>query len=358
MNILVDLGHPGHVHFFRHQIALWRGHGHAVTLTSRDIPIVGKLLAAYGLSARVVGTRRRGALGLGLELLERTAKLAPLLARGGFDAAAAIGGALTAPACRLAGVPCVVFDDTDTAGLENRISHPLATVVATPSGYPRDLGPKQVRYDGLHELAYMHPARFTPDPAVAARYGFSPAAPYAVVRFSSWEAGHDLAARTASLEEKLALVAALGQRGQVLLVPEGDPPRELAARTPPIAPEDFHHLLALARYCVTEGATTASEACIRGVPSLYLNPSRPFYIGELAQTGLLAVGRPGQGLAAALEALCARFPDPAPARDAAARFVAARIDVAAFAADLVERTARREWPPRRDCSKKTIIPKC
>ncbi len=340
MNILVDLGHPGHVHFFRHQIALWREKGHRVTLVSRDIPIVARLLTAFGLAATVVGTRRRGALGLGLELLERTAKLAPLLVRERTGVAAAIGGALTAPACRLAGVPCVVFDDTDTAGIENRISHPLAAVIATPAGYPRDLGKKQVRYDGLHELAYMHPARFTPDPAVAARYGFSPDAPYAVVRFSSWEAGHDLTARTASLDEKLALVAALQEKGKVLVVPEGDPPRALAALTPAIAPEDFHHLLAFARWCVTEGATTASEACIRGVPSLYLNPSRPFYIGELAQTGLLAVGAPGTELTAALAALCDRFPDPAPARDAAARFVADRIDVAAFAAQLVTDAAR------------------
>ena len=341
MNILVDLGHPGHVHFFRRQIALWRAHGHTVTLTSRDIPIVARLLAAYGLSATVIGTRRRGALGLGLELLERTAKLAPLLVRARIDVAAAIGGALTAPACRLAGVPCVVFDDTDTAGLENRISHPLATVIATPAGYPRELGEKQVRYDGLHELAYMHPAHFTPDPAVPARYGLNPGEPYGVVRFSSWEAGHDLAARTASLEEKLALVAALREQGKVVVVPEGDPPPELAAVTPRLAPEDFQHLLALSRLCVTEGATTASEACLRGVPTLYLNPARPFYIHELAQTGLLAVGTPGAGLVEAFTALAGRFPEPGPAREAAAAFVAARIDVAAFAADLVERQGRR-----------------
>lgn len=340
MNILVDLGHPGHVHFFRHQIALWREHGHTVTLTSRAIPIVGKLLAAYGLAATVIGTRRRGALGLGLELVERTARLAPLLRSRCIDVAAAIGGALTAPACRLAGVPCVIFDDTDTAGLENRISHPLATVIATPNGYPRKLGDRQVRYNGLHELAYMHPARFTPDHGVPVRYGLDPDVGYSVVRFSSWEAGHDLTARTASLGEKLALVEKLREGGQVLVVPEGDPPRELAAFTPAIAPEDFHHLLALSRYCVTEGATTASEACICGVPSLYLNPARPFYIHELAQTGLLAVGAPGEGLVAALEALVARFPEPGPARDVADGFVAARIDVAAYAAGLVEATAR------------------
>lgn len=336
MNILVDLGHPGHVHFFRHQIALWRANGHTVTLTSRDIPIVARLLCAYGLSTEVIGKRRHGAVGLGLELVERTARLLPLMRRRHIEVATAIGGALTAPAARLAGVPCVVFDDTDTAGLENRISHPLATVIATPAGYPRALGKKQVRYNGLHELAYMHPAHFTPDPAVPARYGLSPEEGYAVVRFSSWEAGHDLAARTASLEEKLALVAVLLRRGKVLVVPEGKVPGELSELAPAIAPEDFHDLLALARFCVTEGATTASEACLRGVPSLYLNPARPFYIHELAETGLLTMGTPGQGLVEALEILLTRFPEPGPARTTAAAFVAACIDVTAFAADLVK----------------------
>jgi hypothetical protein len=336
MNILIDLGHPGHVHFFRHQIAIWRERGHGVTLTSRAIPIVAELLAAFGLQARVIGRKRRGAAGLGLELLERTARLAPLLQRERIHVAAAIGGALTAPAARLAGVPCVVFDDTDTAGLENRISHPLATVIATPAGYPRNLGSKQVRYPGLHELAYMHPARFTPDPAVPARYGLDAGEPYGVVRLSSWEAGHDLRARAASLDEKLALVETLRKHGRVVVSPEGDPPGELASLTPDIAPEDFHHLLALARFCVTEGATTASEACICGVPALYLNPSRPFYIGELAAVGLLAACSPGEGLVEALEALTSRFPEPAPARQAAAEFLAGRVDVAAFAAELVE----------------------
>ncbi|GFK94190.1 hypothetical protein NNJEOMEG_02030 [Fundidesulfovibrio magnetotacticus] len=342
MNILVDLGHPGHVHFFRNPAAIWRERGHRVLYTSRDMPIVARLLAAQGDTALVIGRRRPGAAGLALELARRTLALVPLLVRERVDACAAIGGALTAPAARLAGRPCVVFDDTDTAGLENRVSHPLASVIATPQGYPRDLGSKQVRYPGLHELSYMHPARFAPDPAAPARYGLDPGAGYAVVRFSSWEAGHDLTARTASLETKLELVRLLQGRGRVLVVPEGNPPEELRPLAPAIAPEDFHHILAFARHVVTEGATTASEACILGVPALYMNPSRPFYIFELARAGLLDAGLPGQDdLPALLRAQLERFADPATGRELARAFTSGRADVALFAADLVEGAARR-----------------
>ncbi len=40
-------------------------------------------------------------------------------------------------------------------------------------------------------------------------------------------------------------------------------------------PEDFHDLLYFASCCVTEGATTATEACVLGTPVLYANPVHP-----------------------------------------------------------------------------------
>lgn len=339
MNILVDLGHPGHVHFFRNPVAMWRAKGHVVFLTRRDIPIVERLGQCYGMQAERFGRRRPGAVGLALELACRTISLARLIHRHDIHVCAAIGGALTAPAARLTGRPCVVFDDTDTAGIENRLSHPLATAVATPAGYPRDLGAKQIRYNGLHELSYLHPSRFTPDREAAARCGVDPDAPYAVVRFCSWQAGHDIAAKTASLAEKIDLMQRLTQNaGTVRIVPEGDTPAELRHLAAPIPPEDFHHMLAFARLCVTEGATTASEAAILGVPSLYINPIRPFYILEQAQSGLIELGTPSQNLPEKLEILARRFPDQAAARQAAARRAAGSEDVAAFVADLVERT--------------------
>jgi hypothetical protein len=46
--ILVDIGHPAHVHLFRNAIKIWQAHGHDVTITSREKDITGTLLSAYG----------------------------------------------------------------------------------------------------------------------------------------------------------------------------------------------------------------------------------------------------------------------------------------------------------------------
>lgn len=344
MNICMDLGHPGHVHFFRHCATILEHRGHAVFFVCRDMPIVHRLLSAQGRSAVPMGSKRLGRAGLVLELAEHTARLSIFLRKNRIDVCAAIGGTFSVAAAKVAGVACVAFSDTDTAIMENRIVYPLVTCLATAEGYPYDLRDKHRRYKGFHELAYLHPEYFTPDPGVAARYGLGPDNPYSVVRLSAWEAGHDLGLRKASRAEKLEMVARLAAYGKVVVVPEGAYPRELAAVAPPLhpelAPEDFHHILAFARFCLTEGATTASEACVLGVPSLYCNPARPFYISELMEYGLLDVVAPGAGMSAAMEAHLVRHQDVEACRAVGARIVAERVNVARFAADLVESVAK------------------
>ena len=103
-----------------------------------------------------------------------------------------------------------------------------------------------------------------------------------------------------------------------------------------IKPEDFHHLLAHATCCVTEGATTASEACMLGTPVLYLNPLQPCYIHTLADTGLLEKALPGEDMTAALKRLRQRFPNAAAAHQAAERLVQSHIDVTAFVTAFIE----------------------
>ena len=58
MNILVDIGHPGHVHLFRIPIQNWSEHGHNVVVSIRERDIVGQLLKAYDIPYHVASTAR------------------------------------------------------------------------------------------------------------------------------------------------------------------------------------------------------------------------------------------------------------------------------------------------------------
>ena len=92
----------------------------------------------------------------------------------------------------LARCPRVPLTDTETATFANRITFPFASAILTPEAFPKLLGPRHSRYNGIHELAYLHPSVFTPKRSVVDKYGLSESEPFSIVRFISWEAGHDL----------------------------------------------------------------------------------------------------------------------------------------------------------------------
>ena len=188
MNILVDIGHPAHVHFFKNAIRIWRAHGHAVVVTTRRIPMAMHLMDVCGIEYAVVSKKRRGVVGLAIELCEHSLRLYPRLRRAKIDVCVSIGGTFMVHAAALAGCRRIVFYDTDTASTANAITYPFATMVVTPEAYPPTIGRKQVRYRGLHELAYLHPNYFSASPLCLRKYGLSEDKPYSVIRLCSWEA--------------------------------------------------------------------------------------------------------------------------------------------------------------------------
>jgi predicted glycosyltransferase len=148
---------------------------------------------------------------------------------------------------------------------------PFATVVATPSVFSRDMGPKQRRYAGFHELAYLHPDEFTPDPATLAALDLSPEDRYFIVRFVAWKATHDIGQHGFSLEQKRTLLRELSAQGRVLLSVEDMVEPEFEPYLAHFAPDKIHDLLAYATLYVGEGATMATESAVLGTPSVYVS---------------------------------------------------------------------------------------
>ena len=103
-----------------------------------------------------------------------------------------------------------------------------------------------------------------------------------------------------------------------------------------IDPEDFHHLLSFAQFCLTVGATTASEACLLGTPTLYLNAVHPVCTGLMQEYGLLRMFKPDDAVESMVQAMDELLRNRNSARHNAARFVEQHVNVAAFIADYVE----------------------
>ncbi|MFH1943958.1 MAG: DUF354 domain-containing protein, partial [bacterium] len=87
MNILFDIGHPAHVHLFRHFIQYLKEQGHTIVVASRDKDITVQLLDAYGIDHVCLSRMKKGAPAMLLELLKRDASVFNLHRRHGFDLA-------------------------------------------------------------------------------------------------------------------------------------------------------------------------------------------------------------------------------------------------------------------------------
>lgn len=330
MNILIDIGHPAHVHFFKYAINILKKNNHCVHVATRNLSVAKKLLYSHGIDYEIVSSKRKGCGNRICELMEHNVGIARRLKKWNIDIAASIGGTYMIYATSLSDCKSLVFSDTETARLANRITFPFASRVVTPSIYPDDLGAKHVKYKGFQELAYLHPSYFRPSPRTAHKYGIAKDEPFGLVRFSSWEAAHDVGVQGATTSDKIKMLRILQEQSRVLLIPEGDVAPELEEFAVDIEAEDFHDLLFYASYCVTEGATTATEACILGTPALYINPVKPRNLYEIAKYGLLEMPDPGLPLISILIDFIERHNNSHKSRKMADKIVEDHCDVTAI----------------------------
>jgi predicted glycosyltransferase len=283
MRIAVDIVHPADVHFFKHAIRVLLSRGDAVLITARDKDVTLPLLDALGLPYRTLSRQPSRRLGLFVELIRRDWGLWRLCREFRPDVLTGLPGMCAAQVGWWLGRPSVVWEDTEIQTHIHRITYPFATEVHSPSCYRIRLGPKQVFYPGYKELAYLHPAWFTPDPEVLRRAGIDPSERLAVVRFVSWRAMHDAKGRGFSPDGKRALIERLAEHGRVLITSEAPLPDAWERYRVTLPAEQIHHLLAFASVVVGESATMASESVVLGTPAVYVDPFGRGYTDEQEQ---------------------------------------------------------------------------
>jgi len=338
MRFLVDILHPAHVHFFRNFIGEMERRGHSFLVTARDKEIALDLLRAYGIPHQVLSRQRRGP-GLAAELALRAARLWRLARRFAPDYLLGIMGPAIALAGKALPSRTVIFYDTEMARATNWFSYPLADLVCTPDCYQGDAGAHQLRYPGYHELAYLHPRRFTPRREVLARNGLDDGRPVHLVRFVSWQASHDVGERGWSAAGKRRVVELLAARGHVLVSSEAALPPDLAPHRSRVPVEDLHHVLAFADLLVGESATMASEAAVLGTHALFVSRTGRGYTDEEERRYGLVHNFTHQQEDAALqriEALLARPDLKADALRRRERLLADKIDVTGWMVELFE----------------------
>ena len=287
MKILIDIGHPAHVHFFKNAIRELEGRGHEVKVTARDKEVALALLKAYGIPYEDRGSAGSSMFNKAMNMIRTDWKLLKIARKFRPDVMCGILNPYTAQVSRLVGAKSFTFTDTEHAKSARKMTLPFSNQIITPTAYHLDHGKKQIRYAGYHELAYLHPKRFKPDPGVLDELGMKKDDKFAIVRFVSWGASHDVGFTGFSVEDKIRIVKEIEKNAIPIITSEGEIPAELKKYQLKIPPHRIHDALHYAILYAGEGATMASEAAVLGTPGIYTNHLKVGYVDEEEKFGLI-----------------------------------------------------------------------
>ena len=137
------------------------------------------------------------------------------------------------------------------------------------------------------ELAYLHPKYFKANEKVFDYLGIDKSTKYTIIRFVSWDASHDIGQGGIYNDQKYKLVKELLKYSRVLISSESRLPDELLKYQIKIKPDQLHDVLKYASLYIGEGATTASECAVLGIPAIYVNTLSAGTLEEQEKFGLI-----------------------------------------------------------------------
>ena len=322
MNILIQLGHPAHFHLYKNVGKRLMADGHQVLFVIKTKDILETLLKDAGLPYVNINqrTHRGSKFGVLWDMIVRDIRLIRLCRKHKIDLLTG-----STPDIAHAGWWLRKWrvntgeDDMAVVPLFGKVAGPFVQVYAVPTVCDTGaLEPKTVHYPSYHELAYLHPNHFTPDPKIVEAYGIDTSKPYFVMRFASLNAHHDSGIKGINTEIAQRLIDILENSGSACslsdkLVPfssacslstsSGNKPRIYITSERPLEPQfekyrikinplDMHHVMAFASLYIGDSQTMAAEAGVLGVPFVRFNDfvGRIGYLRELEDVYELGYG--------------------------------------------------------------------
>lgn len=271
MNILIDIAHPAHVHLTKNVYFSLVQNGHQVIVTVKDIPSAIQLLEKYKIPYKFIGKKNDSILGKAFTQLIFNLRILFIVWE--YKISIGFGSSLTlAHVSKFSKMKSIILDDDDdeVEPLFVKYAHPFADVVLTPSCVQR-ASEKRYFYQGYHELAYLHPNRFTPDVNVLNEIGLQKDEVFFVLRFNAFKAHHDVGVQGLTMDDKRKLIQLLEKKGKVFITTERNIDDEFKKYQLTVSPEKIHSLIFYASLFVGDSQTMTTEAAILGTPAVKMN---------------------------------------------------------------------------------------
>jgi len=272
MKILIDIGHPAHVHYFRNTIKNLEDKGHSIIVTARDREFVFDLLNSYNISYYNRGKGKKTIVGKIFDLFRTDFFLLKISLKHRPDLFLSFSSHYAAQVAYLLRKPHIAVNDTEHEDdVHSILTYPFSKSILTPSSFQNDLGKKQVRFDNVVEGLYLNQDLFKPDDKIKKILKLKEDEEYVILRFVSWNAHHDVGHSGISKNLKNELIKVLETKFKVFISSEEELGEEFKKYKIDIPPEKMHDALCMASLFIGESATMASESAQLGTQSIFIN---------------------------------------------------------------------------------------
>jgi predicted glycosyltransferase len=255
MRLVVDIGHPSQVHFFKNFITGMQKKGHRVLITVSDKDIAVILLNNLNFDYINLGSYGNSLFRKIINVPVMDIKMLNAVKDMNPDMFVGFGSVRAAHAAWLLRKPSIIFDGDNYTYPYYKF---FATTICMFSGN-ETTGKKIINIPGYKELAYLHPRWFTPCPADQIK------SPVTVLRFVS-RAFHDIGKTAFDFEFKKKLIREIEKYSTVYVSAEGSLPDELEKYRLRIDPEDMHDFLSGSSLLITDSGSMTTEAALLGIP--------------------------------------------------------------------------------------------
>ena len=271
MKILIDIGHPAHVHYFKNFIKIMETKGHEFCIVAKDRDVVFELLNYNEIKFYKRPNTKKGLIRKLLNVPSADYLILNIARAFKPDILLGFSGTHISHVGRLINKPSVVFDDTEHAKLAHASYKPFANSILTPSCFNKNLGVKQIRFNGYMELCYLHPKNYKPDIEIFKILGVKEDEKYVILRFVSWEANHDVGQTGLDYNSKMELVNLFSKQMKVFISSEVPLKDELRKYQIKIPANKMHDALACSSLLFGESGTMTSECAMLGTPAIRIS---------------------------------------------------------------------------------------
>jgi len=295
MKYLFYMGHPAHFHLFKEPIKQLKAKGIECVILIKSKDVLEDLLKSSELSYINIYNleRKDGILPLISSFVTKLFKLTRIVLKEKPDLLIA-SAAEFAIIGKILGTPsCILFeDDFEAIPQFAKLVGPFASTMVCPSSCNSGKWQyKTINYQGYHELAYLDPRYFVPNPS-SVQHLLNKNGKNYLLRFSKLTAYHDTGINGIQDGLALKLVSMLEEQGKVFITSERALQPKLEKHRVQIDPKQMHDFLAQMDLLVCDSQTMTAEAAVLGVPSVRFNGfvGRLGYLEELEHKYQLTKG--------------------------------------------------------------------